>query len=310
MPVYLFLCTLLGALIVLGRSTEGILPVLLFSVYPVGWYWSQGHRFRAVGLPVLMWLGAAVVSGDFLLALVLLFGLLPGILLGTLILQRQTPGRCLAAVTAVLFLFVGGSYALMWPAVSLEWHQAFENYIEQMSQNASDLRSENAIATFRWLDGHWAYVSFGLLFGMILLCQLLLVLLLFSRLQKRAVLKGTRYSAGRLRMPEPLVWVAIVVALGWFWDSYYPNDSLRLVVWNSAIMLAFIYLVNGISITAFALVLFRFQSLWLAFAVLILILFNLYQLLPFIGFFDTWINFRAWLLRMRHRQLKAKDPDL
>ena len=111
-------------------------------------------------------------------------------------------------------------------------------------------------------------------------------------------------------MPEPLVWVAIVVALGWFWDSYYPNDSLRLVVWNSAIMLAFIYLVNGISITAFALVLFRFQSLWLAFAVLILILFNLYQLLPFIGFFDTWINFRAWLLRMRHRQLKAKDPDL
>lgn len=310
MPVYLFACILLGAITVIGGATQGILPVLLLSVYPVGFYWVHRQYFRAVALPGLAWLLAGAISGDFLLALVLIFSLFPGMLLGMLMKRRQGLGKCLAAVTTVIFLFSGGSSALMWPVVRENWHLYFQSYEEQMTQGPMNANTEHVLALVNWFDAHWAYVSFGLLFGMILLCQLLLVSLLYLRVNRtEAPSTKVRFEFGRLRIPETLVWVAILTALGWFWDSYYPNDALRLVVWNGAIMLAFIYLINGISIVAFAATLFQIRRATLAFIVFTLIVFNLYQVLPAVGFFDTWINFRNWFSHLRYKQLKANEPD-
>jgi hypothetical protein len=300
----------MGAVAILGGSTEGIVPVLLFSVYPVGWYWLKKQPMRAIALPGLSWLLAAAISGDFLLALVLIFSLFPGMILGMLVERRWPLGKSLAVVTALIFLFAAGSYALMWPVVREMWHQVFTQYQEQLAQEPASVGTENTLAAAAWLDTHWVYVCFGLIFGMILLCQLLLVSLLFKRIGREAQLNQYRSAFGQLRMPEPLVWLAILVALGWFWDSYYPNDLLRIVVWNGAIMLAFVYFVNGISIVAFGAALFQLRRPTLVFLVITLVLFNLYQLLPAVGFFDTWIDFRSWFMRIRQRQLKAKEPDL
>lgn len=311
MPVYLFACILLGALITLGGVTEGILLLILISVYPVAWYWVHKQYYRAIVLPGLSWLLAGAIAGDLLLPLVLIFSLFPGVLLGMLIGRRWTLGKCLGAVTAVIFLFSGGSSALMWPALRENWHLYFQSYQEQMAQGPAGAANEHALALVAWFDVHWAYVSFGLLFGMILLCQLLLVALLSAHLRREeAPSIVSRYEFGQLRPPESLVWVAIVVALGWFWDNYYPHDVLRFLVWNGGIMLIFVYLVNGISIVAFAASLFQIRRMTLAFIVFSLIVFNLYQLLPAVGFFDTWINFRSWFGQVRYKQLNGNEPDL
>ncbi|NLN93005.1 MAG: DUF2232 domain-containing protein [Candidatus Hydrogenedens sp.] len=310
MPVYLFACILLGALIILGGVTEGILLLLLISVYPVAWYWVHKQYYRAFVLPLISWLLAGFIAGDLLLALVLIFSLFPGVLVGMLIDRGQSLGKSLCAVTAVIFLFSGGSSALMWPVIRENWHLYFQSYQEQLTQNTAGAGNEHALALVAWFDLNWAYVSFGMLFGMILLSQLLLVALLFARLRKETSSIVHRYEFGRLRPPEPLVWVVIVASLGWFWDDYYPNDALRLLVWNGAIMLAFVYLVNGISIVAFAATLFQMRRMTLVFIVFTLIVFNLYQILPVVGLFDTWIDFRSWFGQIRHKQLKEKEPDL
>ena len=289
--------------------------IALFPV-PVAVYLVRRRVNQALGL-----VACAAVAGWWSVGTfqaVVTYALLAsvGVLLGLGLVRRWTYGRTLtASATLVCAVVVGGVLASWgeWQVYSraffdgtiAEWQLLLEGKGDEAP------RLEQQVEALQWVRDHWADVCVGTLLWSFLAagCMALSAAAVFLR--RWAGIEGLRGSFRTMRVSEWLIWAAIGAAVFWFADYRWLESSLSVVSWNTAIGLAAIYWINGLSIVIYAFDVLRPSFLAYAAVVLLLLAGGVQPMLCCIGLFDTWWDFRkaADGLAERRRQWLAGGPD-
>jgi len=185
---------------------------------------------------------------------------------------------------------------------------------EQEISNSEEI-NKNFIEGLKYLDYHWEDFHIGLLFGQSLITALIIMGWMIARLKIMPTEDGIHYwenpqlgSFSHVRPPDYLVWLAILTAIILIYDQHYNvGEWLRIVSRNTAVILSFIYWLNGLSILTFCAILFH----WNIILTLVIVLFVFgvwtFPILALFGFFDTWWEFRLSLLRLYNRLYPATN---
>ena len=284
-------------------SSQGANPVapLPFALM-VAVYWATNRTWLGGAA-----IGCAVVLGAFVTLRVqagLFYGLFlgAGVLLGAGIRREWTFGSLVATVTAWTFgvfaAFV--AFLLTWPGWVRQAASSYEALVVQAREAAetAGAQQENALKVFRWLLlDHWADVSLGLMFASLLVCAASATGVTAVWVRLRHGLPGPRTTFGKMRPPEWLVWPTILCAVLWFVEQYAPNALLQAVTWNTAIGVAAIYWLNGLSLVVYTVR--RLQPhVFVTIALVLVMMYAGVWLLSFFGLFDTWWEFRAKVDRL------------
>ncbi len=152
--------------------------------------------------------------------------------------------------------------------------------------------NETAIALLKWFDVHWPYLNLGGLFGGLLMASTVMLALLGGHLRRTGG-PAPKGSFAEMRPPDWLVWAVIAAAVLWFVDDKWPAEAVRMVSWNAAVALAFVYGLNGLSILMYALVVFKVNPMVGFAAILLIFWMGVHPLLCVVGLFDTWWELRA-----------------
>ncbi len=244
---------------------------------------------------------------------IFLAGILFPISIG-LALRKYSWSRCLLLMTGILFIV--GTFLTMyfWDdlrkditiSINARIGELKEMAKEQQTDNESEEVNARFIEGLKYLDYYWEDLHIGLLFGQSLIISIILIAWMIARLRVMPTEDGIHYwenpqlgSFSQIRPPDYLVWLAILTALVWLYDQhYYAGELLRILTHNTAIILSFIYWLNGLSILTFCVTLFQ----WNIIVTLLVILFVFgiwtFPVLAVFGFFDTWWEFRNSLLRL------------
>ncbi|HOQ32824.1 MAG TPA: DUF2232 domain-containing protein [Candidatus Hydrogenedens sp.] len=237
-------------------------------------------------------------------------------------LRKYSWSRCLLLVTA--FLFISGTALTMYfwndlrkdITISINARIAEINNLskEQEISNSEEI-NKNFIEGLKYLDYHWEDFHIGLLFGQSLITALIIMGWMIARLKIMPTEDGIHYwenpqlgSFSHVRPPDYLVWLAILTAIILIYDQHYNvGEWLRIVSRNTAVILSFIYWLNGLSILTFCAILFH----WNIILTLVIVLFVFgvwtFPILALFGFFDTWWEFRLSLLRLYNRLYPATN---
>jgi uncharacterized protein YybS (DUF2232 family) len=268
------------------------LPTLL-SIYrfghPVG-FWVPGSVL-ALGLPLLVWLGA-VADAPYLLAMLLM-----GALLGEGMRHQWSVGRTIGIavgaallVGAVAFGFATGGFSpQFWSSLEQEMQQNVTAVLQTyhhaglgFDQQAALEAIPKTIPIFvRMLPGA-TLVSLVLVgwLNILVACRFCVV----RRLPLPAWAPWPHWKA-----PEPLVWV--VIAAGCM--LLLPSRPLALVGANLFLGVSIIYLLQGFAIAVFYLHRWNVPRLLRGIIFALLLLQPLATLLLLlVGLFDMWFNFR------------------
>ncbi len=313
MRVYLLhwsgLFLLAGFLMMAGMPSFG---VFIYPV-PVALYWIQEAKGRSLGLVVGAALLALLLSGDLGLAVVFNTAVaLLGVLMGIAIERRFSYGHCVAFVMAGAYGIVLSNMVRMWDALQKEMSIAVSGWVVRLREaagDASDTTAQPLIDRLLWMDAQYANIAVGLQFGMTLV-GVVLGTTLFSRwLRKR----GWQAPSGRFATMRPSEWwvcVVILVALLWFAEQRWPDASFRMVIWNSAVALTFLYGLNGLSILVYAGEVLRWPRWIWVLTLAMLMVVGAYPALCAVGLFDTWWELRKKLDRVAMaRQLAQRSDD-
>ncbi|MGC8737231.1 MAG: hypothetical protein ACP5UA_01145 [Candidatus Hydrogenedens sp.] len=240
---------------------------------------------------------------------------LAGILLPIFIgyaLRKYSWSRCLLLITSLLFICGIAFTMYFWNdlrkditiSINARIAEIKELGKEQAPENSEEI-NKNLIEGLKYLDYHWEDFHIGLLFGQSLITALIIMGWMIARLKNMPTEDGIHYWENsqlgtfyQVRPPDYLVWLAILTAIILIYDQHYnAGEWLRIISRNTAIILSFIYWLNGLSI----LTLLIYLSHWNIMLTLGIFLLALgmwtFPLLAIIGFFDTWWEFRNMLLR-------------
>lgn len=271
-----------------------------------------GERNKTLGVILFAGFVAVALFGSALMGLVHSGAAAAGILVARLIERRWSFGWRLTVVSALAFLLVAGVMLAGWETLRHEMTIFINARIAELE--ASDVSSEQVIEFGRWWDVNYAYLGIGSAFGSVLLLVAFMLSVL-DRWQQPLAMRARRKPTGfqRMQIPDWVVWVAIAVAALWFVDSYWPNDALRFVTWNTALGLAFLYWLNGYSILLYSLSVFKASAFatFMVFSGFVLFSSFLPGLVVF-GLFDTWFGFRTrfWRIALpRGTRYRVDDPD-
>ena len=285
-----------------GRMVLFFVSALLVGLWmvlplPAALSFATGRHTRAL----------VVVGGAMLVALVsrepalVQFALLValGLPLGFGLSRGWTYGRVVALVAVLAFAAMAVPALIAWDtwiAEAGQFHRHLVDLIESAGEQGVDDASERVIALSLWLFvDHWAYVGFGVLFGPVLMVVCGTVSLAAAALRLTRASAAPKGSFREMRTPEWAVWLGILLAVLWFVDQRWPVSGLRAFVWNAALILAAVYWMNGISVVAFGLGLWRLHPAVHAAAVIALVV-TCGALMPCaVGLFDTWADFRGRL---------------
>lgn len=303
------------ALAAYGLASAGLsrAGVLLFPV-PVALCWARGHGGRSMVLLGCAALVGLMAPGSWLAALAHMLVALSGVVLGEAFRRRWAFGRCVAVLTAAVFALAALDVALNWEETR---HTAtiFINAriadLEAQAEAAGGEANEAAVALLKWFDVHWPYLNLGGVFGGVWLSATVLVALLGGYLRRTGG-PAPNGSFAEMRPPDWLVWAVIAAASLWFVDSKWPNDAVRMVSWNSAVALAFVYGLNGLSILVYTLFVFKVNPMLGFAAILLLFWLGVHPLLCVVGLFDTWWELRgraAAVVAARAGGGEANDED-
>jgi hypothetical protein len=309
-------------------AAAGLHPLAMALIpVPVALAWAREDRGRAVWLGVCAAMGAlpgawaaglppfhaGAWAGVAAYALAAGFGLLLGVAL-----RRWTIGQCVVFLTAMVFA-VGAAYTILhWRTLQNDMTVFVNARIADLQQSAVEGEAEKQSAlvdAFRAIDVHWPHLNLGMLFGETLVWAALVVGAAGAALRRRSqgvrggLWQNSRFGRFRdVRPPEMLVWLAILLAILWFAERRWPNEALRMVAWNSAIGLSFVYWLNGFSILVYAVAALKWNPL-LSYAV-VLVLFGVWSfpILGILGFFDTWWEVRRRLDRLAEARRLRGQP--
>ncbi|MFP4501995.1 MAG: DUF2232 domain-containing protein [Candidatus Hydrogenedentota bacterium] len=181
---------------------------------------------------------------------------------------------------------------------------------ESAPEPASEATPENIALLeeqVRWFIENWAAIAIGGMLWPVLLFALA-VTGISARLIRFRGEPGPRGSFTLLRVPDPVVWLAIAAALLWLVDFHWPNGTVRFIAWNSALALAAIYWLQGLAVLAYTLTAIRVPPL-LAMLALVLVFMTqgAHLLLSSVGFFDTWADFRPRLTKAIAARAQRKE---
>lgn len=261
---------------------------------PVALAWARGQFGRSFVLVACAALVALVTTGQATAAALYVMVALLGVLLGALASREQRFGTCVAVLSVVVFTGLAANMAVHWAALreqaSLFWSARIAEF-EGMGDEGGSM-AEAMAATFRSLEANWEYLNLGMLFGAVLFSVTLGVALVERRLRSSAGRARLTGSFATMRVPEWVVWAAIIAALGCFADQRWPQDVLRAVAWNSAVGLGFLYWLNGFSIFVFVLNAFKMNP-FLYYALIFSVFYlGAHPIVCAFGLFDTWWDFR------------------
>ncbi|HOF41074.1 MAG TPA: DUF2232 domain-containing protein [Candidatus Hydrogenedentes bacterium] len=289
-----------------GANPVAPLPfVLLVAVY-----WATGRHWLggvAVACAILIGAGATLR-----LQAGLFYGLfvMVGALLGSGIRRQWALGTLVATVSG----WMTGTFAaflvlhLTWSGWARQASVSYEMLVAQAHDASGASASQQAAQeALRWLlVEHWADVSVGLMFGSFLVCAALVAAVASAWVRLRYGLPGPRTTFGAMRPSEWFVWPAILCAVLWYVEQRAPNSVLRALTWNTAIGLAAIYWLNGLSIAVYAMR--RLQPpVFVVVAVVIFLAYVGGWMLSFAGLFDTWWEFRGKVDRLVAMRDKLRE---
>lgn len=292
-----------SALVLLQQLAFILAPV------PVVTYALRDQRFQAK-----VFILVAVLAG----IPGMIFGLpnlvIPNILMSTMgwliawAIQQQVPYTTLVTRLLGFVLIVQlATTAIRWEDGALERQELRTRVQQQLDGPEAKSFTDQKITNLNmqiWLLEHWQDVFVGFTFGGVLAGLCISISWIFRILRKTTgwIPKGVFTD---LRPHDAVVWLSIVVALLWFWNSQDPQPWLQVISYNGAIGLIALYGLNGLGILMYGLdVLKPNPILSLAFLLLLFILGG-YIMLGILGLFDTWGEFRK---RIDTRAQALRDP--
>ena len=157
---------------------------------------------------------------------------------------------------------------------------------------------EAYLTTYRWVNEHWQYVLFGLTFSGIATSVCAVVTVASRWTYRRTGLPEGVGSFASMRPPEWLVWAVIATVGLWFADRQWPSEALRILSWNAGIGFLAIYWLNGLGILVYGIAAWKPHPLVLMALLMVMIWAGMVSMLPMLGLFDTWSNFRKRIDRL------------
>lgn len=289
-------------------------PVALFALPPpVAVLWTERRARLTLLVVLLAGVAAMLGAGSLSASLLYTFSAALGIPLGAMFLRGWSYARCVWLLTGVAFPVMGAAMLLVWPQLR-QMSRAWLNghLLELERQQGADSPTAVAMAqVLEWYSDHWDHLTLGLLFGTVLLGLACCVSATAMWLRRRG--SGARPGGGLalFRPSDWLVWLVIAVAGLWFLDQRWPTETLRVLVWNSAVGLGFVYWLNGFACLVFTLAVLKVHPfLFAAMILLVLTGGGMHYVLCTFGLFDTWWDLRAKVEKLvEARRLRASEDD-
>lgn len=268
----------------------------VFAAIPVAVYATRGDRAKtAVLLAVAAGaggLGAGAADGALAgivcasLGLVVAFGLIRAWRYGTIVVVTA------ALACAIEFGMMAGQWETM-DAWARESHEELTALIE--GPDAAEFEAQGRMQRLKWaqwLYGHWLEIVPGLSVATVLMGMCVIVSTAGWWLRRSGAAFVSAGSFRTMRPPDWLVWSLIAVALMWFADRRWPSETLRVVSWNGAAALSGVYWLNGLSVLFYGLSVLKPAPIMTAAIVMAMVFLNVASLLPVVGLFDAWGDFR------------------
>ncbi len=241
--------------------------------------------------------------GELRLYVALTFALFsaPGIVMAAGLARGWTYTRVVTVVSVLAFGLMTLGVILNWQ----DWNAQFDSFFETQRQaikSQTDQRGQeyvdDALAAMAWLRDNKQAFNFSITFliGLVLSCFYASVTSGIVRaLLRKPGFTGTFKD---FRPSEWLVWGAIAAALACIAEYHWPNEILRDVAWNSALVLAAVYWFGGLAIVVYGVHVLRPSPLTLLGFVLVVMVLSGMGMLPvlaLVGLFDTWGDYRRKL---------------
>ncbi|MFO1464457.1 MAG: DUF2232 domain-containing protein [bacterium] len=299
-----------------GRGVKGLwaalAPTLILAVL---YWWVLPLSVDRLGaertLTFFFWVpGMGLSPGDFSwnpaifgISYYLFFALM-GALLGEFESQPYTMTRLMGQTAGLLLLgLIVWSVCYTWGHWG-DFVQGLEAHFEQLLREITKTQPANEEMQTQWglLQEHAAGIAY---YAVRLLPAMVVNMVLFvtwlNVVAARRLFGGLRPwfpSLGALkgwRLPFAGVWMVIVFAFLWIFDTYVLKvDWLKLAAMNAFIVFALVYFFQGLAIVAFYLNRWGLSPMirLVLYSILILFFQPLSFLLVAFGFFDSWFNFR------------------
>lgn len=303
----LLLTVFMAVLVSIGLD---LIAMMLFQM-PIAYCWLARRKGMAAALLLCAVAIPSVVSGS--LAYGMIFGIMAsfGLLLGMLAARGVSIGFSILLITTGVSAFLVMWSAADWDVVHSDFQMALQESIKTIESDTTEGAEERIAALremFSWIGENFAYLYFGALISGVLLVVTAMTVPVYRRAASEEQFAWVNYRFTVMRTPELLVWLAIILAALWFLDSRIPNDAMRFLAWNGAIVLATVYWINGLSILIFTGHVLQWRITAVYALLLLMFVFNLIFVLSIFGFFDTWIDFRRKLLSYKQSK-KKEDVD-
>lgn len=295
-----------------GASLVGLdfLGVALYPI-PVLVYAARGFGWRAAGLIACAAAVAAVVPQTTQAVAYYALFAATGVPLGLGIARRWTYGWTVAAVTASVYAVVASSVVVGWDAWLAQGNAWYTAWIAEVQKQAS--ASEEVMAAqvrvFTWMRDHWAAISVGLLLWPLLVEVCVVLSLASGWLQRRYGLPGVAGTFRTMRTSEWLVWAVIALAGLFYADSRWPEFGLKTPTWNTALALAAVYWMNGVSIMLHAFSALQWRPVLYVPLVVLLVWSGAAPMLCLAGLFDTWGDFRRVFDAIAAARKRMEESD-
>lgn len=289
-------------------------PLALAALPPaVAVAWAEQRRPAAWALVGLAGLAGLVGTASPATGLIYLLMASLGVLLGLGFLRGWSYTRCVALLAGSAFLGAAASAAAQWSALrqaSRAWMSGQMSSIEKAGQE-DNTAATTLVEASQWFSNHWDSLALGFLFGGMLLFSCVAVSVATAWLRRRGTrVLAQREGVGTFRPGDWLVWAVITAAVLWMIDNQWPQDVLRMLSWNAAVGLAFVYWLNGFACLIFAMNTLRVHPLMYVTVIFLVLMLSVHSLLCLFGLFDTWLDFRLKTLKaVEARRLRESSDD-
>ena len=277
--------------------------VLLGALYELA-----GERKKAAGVALWAALSGFILMQSALLALALAAGAGMGILLAVAIQRNWSYGWQLTLLAGTGITAMSLVMVTLWATLRKDMTIFFNARIAEFQ--AMENVNAQWIELMRWWDLNYENVALGSAFGSVLTLSAITVCLL-ERWRRDPEARAKRKPTGfqKMRVPDWVVWIAIAAALMWFADGRWPNPVLRAISWNAALGLLGLYWLNGVSITLYAMTVFKASAFGMFMVFSGMFIFGLWPMLGIFGFFDTWYDFRKRFRRIAILRSVSQRPE-
>ncbi|HOE66602.1 MAG TPA: DUF2232 domain-containing protein [Candidatus Hydrogenedentes bacterium] len=307
-----------GALAVALSAATALVTVavgpnwLAFALFPlsVAFYAATGQDGRAATLVGCSGLAVGAALGSSLAGFYYAIATASGVVMGVGIRRGWPYGRVAAWVSAygaAVFLGHASLTWATWKAVGVASLEALQATLREAATAPSQAETTaRQLAILDFLKENWTSLGPGLTVAFVMAAACAGVSLVAWWLRVRGTGVGITGSFTRMKPPDWLAWAVIAAFFGWFADQRWPHPVLRAASWNAAIVLMMAYWLNGIAIVGYTVVAMRRSLLLLLAAALVVTSPATQSVLPFLGLFDTWADFRRRIDELTKRRARLK----